>query len=115
MGRRIGLTQEQAIEALWVMAQNSSRQFVWLVFWIAHFALALVCFALLWWFQVTPEQLTSSVLGWSQSKTASLLGFAGLSVAGVVAAYLALARWVWSKTYARWHTEKILEGLGSNA
>ena len=111
MNRRIGLTQEQAIEAIWVIAQNLSRQFVWLVFWIAQLVLALVCCGLLWWYQVTPDQLLATALGWSQSTTASLLGFAGLSVVGVLGAYLALTRWLWKRLYIPWQTERLLRGV----
>ena len=112
MRETIGLTHEQAIEAIWVIAQNLSRQFVWLVYWIAQLVLGLVCCGLLWWFQVTPDQLTKAILGWSQSTTASLLGFGGVSVIGVIAGYLAVTRWIWARTYAPWHTNKVLEGLG---
>lgn len=112
MARRIGLTQEQAIEALWVMTTNLSRLLAWLVFWIAQLLLALVGAVLLWWFQVTPADVMQAVTGASQSTTASVAGFVGVSAAGLVGGYLAISRWLWKKTYVRWQTERVLDGLG---
>ena len=114
MNSGVHITPTQAINTIWSITGNLTRLFAWLVFWIVHLLIALTCFALLWWFQVTPDQLAQAVLGWSQSKTASLLGFAGLSVLGVLAAYFAVARWLWKKLYLPWQTEQLFAGVQSD-
>ncbi|MFD1839118.1 hypothetical protein [Paracidovorax cattleyae] len=111
MARRIGLSQEQAFETLWVMTTNLSRLLAWLVFWIAHLLLALLGAVLLWWFQVTPADVIQALTGASQSATASVAGFLGVSAAGLLGGYLAAARWVWKKTYVRWQINRLLEGI----
>ena len=111
MDKRIGLTQEMAIEALWVMTRNLSRLLAWLVFWIAHLVLALLSICLLWWFQVTPTEVAQAIVGASQSATASVVGLVGMSAAGVLGAYLAFARWIWRKTYLPWHADRLLDGV----
>lgn len=110
--QRIGLTANVAIETLWAITQNLSRLLAWLVFWIAQLLLALMGAALLWWFQVSPADVIQAVTGASQSTTASLLGFVGVSAMGLLTGYLALARWAWKKTYLPWQTDKLLAGIG---
>ena len=111
MGERIGLTQAQAIEANFAVTNNIIRLLAWMVFWTAHLVLAVLAMALLWWFQVTPQELMA---GWShtrQSAPVALAGVAGLSVLGVLSGYLMLAQWVWRKPYIQWQANQLMRGL----
>lgn len=111
MSQSDGLSHAQAIQAIWDITANLSRLLAWLVFWIAHLVLALVCVLLLWWFQVTPADVMQAVTGASKSTTAAVAGLVGVSVTGLVGTYLALARWVWKRTYVPWQTDRLLDGV----
>lgn len=111
MEQRVQFTPNQVINANWAVTGNLARLFAWLVFWIANLLLALIGCALLWWFQVTPDQIAKALLGWSQSTTASLLGAAGLSLMGVLAGYLLIAKWLWKKLYIPWQIERLMTGV----
>lgn len=111
MRKSLGLSSEAAIEAIWVITQNLSRQLVWLVFWVAHLALALVLLVVLWACQVTPESAVRALSSATSTTLYEAAGFLGLSVLGVLAGYLSVARWVWRKTYAQWHADQLLAGL----
>lgn len=108
MRESIGLTPAQAIEANFSITGHLSRLFAWLVFWIAHLALAVLVLALLWWFQVTPQQLADLF----PSALASTASSAGLSVLGALSGYLAVTQWAWRKLYVPWQTDQLMQGLG---
>ena len=107
MRESIGLTPVQAIETIFSITANLANLFAWLVFWIAHLVMAVLALGLLWWFQVSPERVWGLLTG----ETASVAGAAGRSVLGVLSGYLALAQWVWRRTYVPWQAEQLMRGL----
>lgn len=109
------ITPAQAVNVLWGVTGNLSRLFGWLVFWLAHLLLALVGMTLLWWFQITPEDVSRAVLGMSRSTTASVFGLAGASVLGALSLYLVMAQWVWRKTYMAWQTDQLFAGVSKGS
>jgi hypothetical protein len=108
MRESIGLTPAQAIEANFAITLNISRLLGWLVFCVAHLALAWLGLALLWWFQVTPEQIQNAL----PSGISSTASAAGLSVIGGLSGYLTVAQWAWRKLYVPWQTDQLMQGLG---
>lgn len=78
---------QQAITVTFHMVQRLAMLVSWCFVGLAHAALAVVLGLLLWWFQVTPEGVSSTLQTWSESKPFAVLSAAGLSAASLFAAY----------------------------
>lgn len=65
---------------------------MWTIFAIIHLTIAVICLALLWWFQLTPVQVVECWEYISQSFPAVVFSALGGSAAGLVAFYSWLIR-----------------------
>ncbi len=82
-------THDGSVELLWRIVIRLSSLLVWLAIALAHVAAVVLLIAVLWWAQVTPQQIEDAALQTLRATTAAFLGFAGLSLATLLSA------WVW--------------------
>jgi len=102
-------TAEQAVNVLVPITRRLSWFVGWVSFWLTHLALLVLALALLWWFQITPQQAATAL--WT-SKPFSVAQAVGLSMAGLAAAYLAASKWIWNLTFGRWMTAVLFQDIG---
>jgi hypothetical protein len=89
---------ETAVTGLMVITPKLARVLVWVVFVITHLALLVALLASLWWFQISPADIKSSVSHFFQSSPATnifeILTLLGVSVGGALWAYERTWRWL---------------------
>lgn len=103
--------EAQAITVTFHMVQNLGVLVGWALLWGLHLALAFVVALVMWWMQVTPELVRTSVLAMLGSTHVAIAGAAGLSALGVLTGYVAAIRWVWMKTFVPWQIAYLMRGV----
>ena len=85
---------EQAITVTFHMTQRLSMLVTWGFVWLANLTLLLALFVLLWLLGVTPAGIVQAIRAWSESTAGVVVGFVGVSVLGLLGAYVSLCRFV---------------------
>lgn len=81
-----------------------------LLFWLLHLSLAVVLLTAAWWFQLSPVHVKAAASALWASDASQALQVAGLTLPVLLAAYLAVARWVWNRTAWPWLKRQVLKG-----
>lgn len=99
---------EQAITVTFHAVGRMLVLISWL--WLAclHLAALFVLALLMWWFQVTPEQVRAFASDWFSSTTLAVAGAVGVSGLGLLTGYLVAVRWLWLQTYVSWQSAYVL-------
>lgn len=107
----MSLTISQAVESQIHISAKTARVLVWSLVVVAHLFLFIVVLALLWWYQIPPNSIRSSIEAVSNSNFGErfgvAFGFFGLSAAGMLFAYAKFCHWALSK----WLTHYIFKDL----
>jgi len=111
MEKPIFNSTEQAVTVALEMLKALTSVTAWAILWGAHVALAVVGMAVIWWFEVTPAEVQSAVRAFLSSTTFAVGSAIGLSLLGLLAAYLAAVRWLWGKTFVPWLSTRLLQAL----
>lgn len=81
-----------------------------LLFGLVHLTLLVIAMLAGWWFEVTPSQAKAAASAAFQQEPLASAQAVGLSIAGLVTGYLALARFVWMRTAWPWLYRRMLQG-----
>jgi hypothetical protein len=93
---------EQALEVTFRSGQRLAILVSWSLLIGLHVTAFLIGLFVVWWLKVNPDHVSAAMLGWLETKSAAVLGALGVSLMGVLGAYLAGVRWVWRKTFGQW-------------
>jgi len=81
----------------WLFVARLSVHVMWLTFAVFHLSLVVAGLFLLWWYQLSPEQVATFLVSELDSSSARVFGWFGISVATLLFLYVRL----WRKLYAR--------------
>ena len=100
---------EQAATVTFNMVNRLAIVVGWIVFWFFHLTLCVALLFALWAFDLSAQAVETTFLSATQERPLSIALAMGLSVTGVTAGYLKLARWLNTKVFGGWLIEYLIQ------